>query len=171
MRTALAFSLAVLIASPIFAQDEKKKRRKGQGQRGQAANLERFFSLPGIEFGADQKAKVAELKEEFGPKLQEVQQKLGALLTEEQKQARRKVNEEARTAAGQRREGLREKIEAALNLSDEQKDQYQSLQKEQRELTGKIRRELTALLTDEQKEQARKRRAEGGRKKKKKETE
>ena len=84
----------------------------------------------------------------------EIQKKYGEILTDEQRQAQREAFRAAREAGKQDAE-LRKAVDAAVKLTDEQKDQQAKLQQERSTLFAKIQEELRALLTDEQRKQLR----------------
>jgi acetyl esterase/lipase len=133
--------LLVQMCGPLSAQDDR--------QRQPPDPFQRLFTLPGIEFSQEQQVQVAALREEFQPRLVEIQEKWNGILTPEQVRAR---NEAYRTAreAGKEGQELREAVEAAVGLTDEQKQQQADLQEERGRLLDEIRTRLIALLTDEQ---------------------
>jgi acetyl esterase/lipase len=131
----------VAISSSLLAQEGDERQPRDP--------LRRFFALPDIEFSAEQQAKVDEIHKQFAPKLEEVQKKWDAIITPEQLQARREAFRKAREAGTQGRQ-LREAVEAAVKLTDEQRQQQASLQEERGKLVDEIRTQLIALLTDEQ---------------------
>ncbi|MBI1899714.1 MAG: alpha/beta hydrolase fold domain-containing protein [Planctomycetia bacterium] len=138
---ATTFALLVVICSPLVAQDNQPRQRPDPFQQ--------FFTLPGIEFSKEQQPKVEELRKEFAPKLADNQNKWNAVFTQEQLQARREAQQKARDAGKQGQE-LRDAVDAAVKLTDQQQKQRAALQEERNKLTAEIRTRLTALLTDEQ---------------------
>lgn len=132
----------VLIGSPLFAQDNQQRQAPDPFQP--------FFTLPGIEFSQDQQAKVEEIRKEIVPKLTESQKKWNSIITQEQIQARQEAFRKAQ-AAGKQGQELRDVVEAAVKLTDEQKRQQAVLQEERNKLAVEVRTRLIALLTPEQK--------------------
>ncbi len=157
-RGLLTLAVAAALTTGALA-DDAKKDKKQRGQRRAAAG--QAFRLPkGIELSEDQKGQVAELRKEYGKKIQEVTKKIG--MTPDQ----RKAMVEARKAAmadGKKGPAAMEASLAAANLSDDQKAAWG----ERQELMKEIREKLHGLLTAEQKAKLPGRKA-GGKKKPKK---
>jgi Spy/CpxP family protein refolding chaperone len=108
-----------------------------------------------LDLTADQKAKVAELQKEYGPKLREGFQKQQALLTDEQRKAQQEATKAARDAGKSEMEA-RAAGQAAVNLTDDQKAKRAELQKEMAPLVKEVREKVTALLTPEQQQKLQK---------------
>ena len=138
-------ALAVLIAAPVWAAKEDKKKEKG----GRA--IAKAFELPTIiTLSAEQMTKLAEVKQEFEPKLEELSKKQGNILTAEQKKARQEAAKAAK-AAGKKGKEAQADIAAAVKLTDDQKKLQDEVEKELKELHGKIREKISSFLTAEQK--------------------
>ena len=140
--------LTLIFTSVLFSQERSRQEAVRPRQPQQGA-FQQAFMLRGVEFSQDQQAKVDELRNEYMPKLEETQEKQMGIFTEEQRQARRVAFRAAREAG---KEGLdaREAAEAALKLTDDQKKQLATIEKERAELTAQIKSELRALLTSTQ---------------------
>ncbi len=138
-------ALAVLIAAPVWAAKEEKKKEKG------ARAASRAFELPTtITLSAEQMTKLAEVKKEFEPKLEVLATKQRGILTAEQKKARQEASKAAK-AAGKKGKEAQADIAAAMKLTDDQKKQQEEVDKEMKELNGKIRDQISSFLTAEQK--------------------
>lgn len=137
--------LGLLAALPSLGQDTRQDQRR----RPQQPAFQFLFSVLGVEFSADQQAKVDELREKYTPQLIEIQRKQGAALTNEQRRARQEAFRAARDA-GKEGQEAREAAEAAVTLTDEQRQRLDTIQKEQADLFAKIQGEVRALLTEEQ---------------------
>jgi Spy/CpxP family protein refolding chaperone len=136
VRVLLILAAAVLIARPLFAQDESKehKARGGRDGRGGMGMLgERL--LKELNLTGEQNAKVKEIRAKYG---------VESVLTDEQKKARKEAVEAAKTAGKNEREAMRAGFEA-VKLTDEQKE---TLKKNGKAMMD----EFKNLLTDEQKE-------------------
>jgi len=141
MKGLLVLTLAVLIATPALAADKKKKGRKAPIA----------VKVPkGIELTADQKKEVAAINKEFGPKLAEVQKKIRSVITPEQRKARSAASKKAK-ADGLKGKAARAEVQAALNLTDDQKTEMKDLNKERQGVLKAARAKFVELLTDEQK--------------------
>ena len=152
MRISLVLSVmfGLLTALPTLGQERKPE----QDRRQQQAPFQFVYSVRGIEFSEDQQAKVEELRKKYTPQLIAVQRKQGSLFTAEQRRARQEAFRAARDA-GKNGQEAREAADAAAKLTDEQRKQLASLQKEQAEFVAKIQGEVRALLTDKQLAQVR----------------
>lgn len=135
----IALVLFIVIGGPLL----------GQGQRRRPDLFRQFFTLPGIEFSKEQQAKVEEIRKQFVPKLTENQREWNSIITDEQRNARREAFRKARQAGKQGRE-LRDAVDAAVKLADEQQKQRAKIQEDRNVLVRQIRDELIAVLTKEQ---------------------
>ena len=156
LRSVLVLAVvAVILANFANAQEEKKKKGRGQGRGGAGSDP---FDLPrSITLSEEQKKKLDDLKKEHEPRLQAALKK--AQLTDEQRTAQREARQKARDD-GKRGREAQEAVEAALNLTADQKEGRAEIRK--------IREAVEGLLTDDQKAQLRERR--GGNRKKKSDT-
>jgi len=89
---ALPFVLGSFLALSTFAQEAEQDRRPRQEP------FQPLFSVSGIEFTADQQAKISELREEYVPQLTEFQRRRNTVYTAEQRRARRDAFQAARDA-------------------------------------------------------------------------
>ncbi len=153
VRYVLVLALVLAISAPLMAQE--KDRKKG-GKRPKAAAREGFTVVPkqwleGLELTAEQKEKLEELNKEYGPKLKEARAKMDGIVTDEQKKARAEAMKAAKEA-GKKGKELREAVDAAVQLTDEQKAKMAEVKKAMGPLQREIREKFMALLTPEQKE-------------------
>ena len=161
VQTTLILGLALLIAMPLMADDEKKKGKgkgKGRGNQLLAATMKR---LAKAELTGEQKEKITAMAKEWQPKIAEITKK--AALTKEQ---RTKMTEARKKAAadGKKGKAAREAVMAAAGLSDEQKEAQNAANKARAEFGQAV----NALLSAEQKTKAGIGGAKKGAKKKKK---
>ena len=152
----LALLLPVLALAVIAPLDAAEKKKKARRQTDPAAQILR--RLEKAELNEEQVAKIKELAAKFAPKLAEAQKKLG--LTREQRKARREAGKKnkAESIKGKK---ARNAVNAAMNLSEEQKKAMVELRKLQSEFS----KSAFALLSDEQRAKAG---IKGGGKKKRK---
>ena len=149
----LSMTLTLSITSPLLSQERQRGGARRDRQRQQAP-FQQFFTLRGVVFSEDQQTKVEELRNKYLPKLLETQTKQMGAFTDEQVQARREAFRAARKAGKPPRE-LKKAVDAAVKMTNEQKETLAEVQKEQAELVAKIQKELRALLTGEQRRQLR----------------
>lgn len=140
--TLLMFALVafVSVGTAFGADDAKPKKNQKKN-----ANPGIFGQVAKLDLTDEQKAQVAEVRKEFGPKLAELTKAVG--LTKEDREARMAAQKEAKEK-GLKGKELRDYVNAKAPLTDEQKE----AQKAVNQLNGKIRTKLASILTDEQKE-------------------
>ena len=153
MRQAIVFTVtfAMMSATPLIAQEAKKRDRNRQQQR---QPFQQVFTLRGVEFSKDQKTKVEEIRKKYVPVLFELQKKLNGVYTNEQRRARQQAFRSARDA-GKNAQEVRKAADSAAKLTDDQKKQIAAIQKERSDLQTKIQKEIRSLLTDKQRAQLR----------------
>lgn len=150
-KTLLVFTLAALLASPLMAADDAKKKKKAGKGKGNNRAVAAAFKLPAsIQLSADQKGALEKLKSEYKGKLLDSAKKANSVLSAEQRKARAEAVKAAKEA-GKKGKAIQEAASAALKLTDEQKSQMAEARKEMASLRKEIRGKISELLTDEQK--------------------
>ena len=147
-RAGIALSVIVLCGPALIAQDQGNRSARDKDPK--ARMLDNTFRVPrGVTLTDEQKAKLRALRQKYGSelatKLLEIQRKVSAVHTREQLAARRKANIEARKANKSGPEA-RKAVEAAVKLSEKQKEQIARLQQERQKLLASVRREINAVL-------------------------
>jgi hypothetical protein len=146
-------AVLLLAAASVRADDPTKPDKKPAQKADRVGNV---FKVPeGITLTEEQKSKVEALKKEWGDKLTAAFKKVDGVYSREQRKARTAARKAA-TDAGKKGKELREAVDAAVSLTDEQKKQLADAQTELKDLQTKARSGLTALFTDEQKKLLRK---------------
>jgi Spy/CpxP family protein refolding chaperone len=114
--------------------------------------MEGLKDISQLNLTADQKAKIAELQKEYGPKFEKIRQAKEAVLTPAQQQARDNVISAAKAAkaAGKKPGNLRKAIAAAINLTGDQKAKLAKLDKAAATLRAERRAKALAILTPDQ---------------------
>jgi Spy/CpxP family protein refolding chaperone len=158
----LVLTLAVVLAMPAAAAEDKKKKKKKKGRRAPAA----VRVTKGIELTADQKKQVAAINKEFAPKLLELNKKAGTIITPEQRKARSVAFKKAK-ADGKKGKEARAAVNAAVNLSAEQKKALAEVNKARQVIFTAARAKFVEILTDEQKAKLPKKKGKKKKKKKK----
>lgn len=138
-RVVLTLVVSLMLASAVTAAE----RKRGEGRRPGGAFLSEaiFKAVEALDLTADQKEKVAALKD----KAADLAKKREGLLTQEQKDARQKAMEDAK-AAGKTGREIFEAAREAVKLTDEQRAKSEALAKE----GAALFKELMGVLTDEQ---------------------
>ena len=147
VRVVLVLVVALLLASSVMAQEKKKKGKRG----GQGQDVIRQM-LQGVTLTDEQKAKVKDIRKEFGPKLADAQKKVDDVLTDDQKKARDEAVKAAKDAGKSPREVMAAGREA-VKLTDEQKGKMKDVYKDMMAVRMELRGKLAEVLTAEQKEQ------------------
>jgi Spy/CpxP family protein refolding chaperone len=145
MRFALCSLLSIVFAAcHLAAQETKEKKKADPGANAQV------FQLPkDIQLNAEQQAKLDALKKEYGPKVAELQKQLNEILTPEQRKAREEAAAQIKEEKLDGKE-RQQKILAALKLTPEQQEKWDTAQKRTTELNVTIRGKIGEFLTDEQ---------------------
>lgn len=147
----LSVTVGCVLASSLFAADEQPAA-KGKKKAKKAPATPAAFKLPdAIQLTAEQQTKVDELKTEYSDKLREATQKVNDVYTAEQLAALQAARKTA-VAEGKKGKELKAAVEAAVQLSDEQRKKRDEAQTQLSALQKEVRQKLVALLTDEQKE-------------------
>lgn len=147
VRTVLFLAVALVIASPLVAQEKKKPVKKAPPDPAAAA-IERITKP--LDLTGEQKEKLKDICKEFSPKFKEAAKKMD-VFTPEQKKARAEAEKEAR-AAGKKGKEFFEAVAKAVTLTDEQKAQLKEAGKEMGALNKELRAKVEEVLTPEQKE-------------------
>jgi Spy/CpxP family protein refolding chaperone len=130
----------------ILTPEQKTKlaAAKEERQEHRAERLaERMAHLKELDLTDAERAKIADIRKEFHPRIVKAMEGLKGILTEEQRKAR----EDGLKAGKKRREIL-----AAINLTDEQKQKVEAVGKEVRTLIHDELEKMRDVLTEGQKE-------------------
>jgi Spy/CpxP family protein refolding chaperone len=119
--------------------DIKEERKDRRPER----LAERLAHLEQLDLTDGEKAKIAEIRDEYRPKIAKAMESLRGQLTDDQKKAR----EEALEAGKKRSEVI-----AALKLTDEQKEKVEAAGKELRPLVREELEKIRDVLSEGQKE-------------------
>lgn len=141
----LGLGLIVLLVSPLAAE-EKPAKKPGQNTARPIVAVER--QLAEINLSDDQKKKVDDILASYKPKFADAQAK-GPKLTKEQRQTQKEAAAKAK-ADGKKGKDLQADVNAALNLTDEQKKEREATASATKELQASMKKELAGVLTAEQ---------------------
>ena len=160
-RYLLTLALAVILVTPLAAQDKKKKKKK-RGRRAFSV-----VRLPkSLDLTTEQKEKIAKINKEYAPKFREFFRAANTVITREQRRARREAGVAARKAGKKGRE-LRKAVNEAVKLTDDQKKKLAENTKKRSALFREARAKILEVLTPEQRAKV-KVRPKGKKKRKKK---
>ena len=150
-RIALALVVALLITCPVLAAGKKCAAKKAAACP--AAQLVDKM-VQGLTLTDAQKASLADVKKEYGPKLVAAIKKMD-VKTPEQKKAGAEAAKEAK-AAGKKGKEVAQAVAAAVTLTDAQKTQLADAKKAKGALEKDLRKKVLAALTPEQKQELKK---------------
>lgn len=153
VRLAVAFVLAALIAVPVLAQEKEKKGKKNAKGGAPAAIAAVEKKLEGLDLTADQQAKIKELATEFGTKMAEQQKTVNSVMTADVRKAKKDASEKAK-AEGKKGKEAKAAVDAAGNLSADDKTKLEAAQKELATLAAGFQKAVGEVLTAEQKTKA-----------------
>jgi hypothetical protein len=159
----------VLIASCLmglvtisFAQNEAQRGKK-KGKNDPISNLR--TKVKEAELGEELTAKVNKVIDAHAKKVTDAQAKVDGVLTDDQRRAKRQAAKAAKDA-GKSGKAAREEVAAAVKLTDEQQKKMDEAEKELNAARSEMNKEISALLTEEQREKLGLGGKKGGRKKK-----
>lgn len=145
-RNLVCFSLIAIVASAGVADEKVKKGKKQQKAPSVTQRLVAKLTLTD-----EQKTQVAAIDKQFAAKAKELADKRKAMLTPEQQKAQAAAQKAAKEA-GQKGPEARKAVDAALNLTEDQKAQQKELAKGQQALNTEVIAALKKVLTAEQQE-------------------
>jgi Spy/CpxP family protein refolding chaperone len=148
--------LLVLLAIGIFSiaamqgtAQEKQKKNAKKGAKGPDPVAK---MLEGVrDLSADQQAKIAEIKKQYAPKLAEIQKRRSEIMTPDRRRTEKEARKTAKDA-GKKGKELQNAVNDALGLSAAEREKLEAVQQENQALTAKIREEISAVLTPDQRE-------------------
>ena len=155
VRTVLAGAFALVIATCTVAGEQPKEKGKGPRLTPTARTMlriERFrAAVHELEFTDEQGQKLEKIRDEFEPKLKEIHGKIAAILTEEQKSAGEAAMKSAKDSGKTEKDrAYYEAIEAAVKLTDAQKEQLTKIDPDLRALFKEASKKVMDVLTPEQ---------------------
>ena len=143
----LSLALALVVAVPLFAADQERKKKPRKKPDPAAGMLKR---LEKAELSEEQIAKVKELVAKVAKETAELRKK--AAPTPEQQKARKEAMEKAKAEGKEGRE-LFAAVKDAVKFTPEQEEAM----KEMRKAQGAMMKEIMGMLTPDQKEKLGKR--------------
>jgi ferric-dicitrate binding protein FerR (iron transport regulator) len=116
------------------------------------SGLSAFFAVPRvIELTPEQQPKVTAIIHELEPQYKDYLRRKEAVLTPDQKLALAVATRAAREAGLTDKRQIQEALDAAANITQEQKERMQAFVREEKDLRKRFLDKLTTILTDEQK--------------------
>lgn len=144
-------AVALLVCSVGVAQQEKARKAKKARKVAVHPLVQRVLSTV-KDLSEEQKTKLQEIGKKYATELAALRRKAAGILTPDQRRARVEAIKKARQEKLKGAE-LRKRVEAAVQLTDEQKKQLAEVERQIRALEQKLREEILAVLTPAQREQ------------------
>ncbi len=148
---AACLAMCVMTGGALRAADEGKpvKGEAKPATKGEAKPQIPGFKLPDtIALSDEQKEKLAAIEKEFQPQFAELK-KGGDVLTDEQKAKVKQIMQDAK-ASGKTGNDVKEQVEAALNLTAEQKQKQAEGKQKAEALHKAMREKVLSVLTEDQ---------------------
>jgi len=155
LKIAAVTTIAFLITAVAMAQDNAPKA-KGKGTRlgpisRTMLRIDRIkTAVEGLDLNDEQKDKLCKIRDDFEAKKGAVIAKIGDVLTDEQKQSAKEAFDKDKSEKKAR--AFYQSLEASLKLTDEQKQKLEPIGKELQSLVSDTLKQVTGVLTSEQKE-------------------
>ena len=137
--------MAVLIAATALAADEAKPK-KGKGKGKSPGTQAALGMVKSLELTDEQKQKVEEIGKSFDEKLMAARALMPADVVKARQEAMKKAKSE-----GKKGKEAKQAVEAALNLTDAQKESIKSAQAAVKEVNMALKTAVLGVLTEEQK--------------------
>jgi len=157
LKIAMATTIAMLVATAAMAADDSQPKAKAKGPRLSAIaqtmlRIDRIkTAVEGLDLSDDQKDKLGKVRDDFEAKRNTIQEKIVEVLTDEQKQIGKEAMDKA-NQSGVKDRAFYQSLEASLKLTDEQKQKMEPIGKELRSLVTETMKQVTEVLTPEQRE-------------------
>ena len=149
-RAMLCLSLLAGLAAPALGADAESKAAAKQAKEAKKRSP---FRVPKeITLTSEQQTQLEVIQNELSPKANELLAKLDGILTAEQKTARAEAAKAAK-AAGKKGPEARAALDAAVQLSEEQKKLLAETQAAVKQNQREFRTKLEGILNADQKEQ------------------
>ena len=142
----LIILLVSLLVSPLAAEEKLAKKKGQNAVPRQIVAVEK--QLAGLNLSDDQKKKVDDILGSYKKKFADVQSKTPKL-SKEQRQTQKEASAKAK-ADGKKGKELQAEVNAALNLTEEQKKEREAAAFETKELQTSLKKELAGVLTADQ---------------------
>ncbi len=166
LRSLTVFAVVCSLALPLAAAQKGEGKGKKNTDKPAAAPAGMFKLPETIKLSDEQKPKVEALNKEYTPKFQALAKKGNDILTKDQQKARREAMKDAKEA-GKKPKEIQAAVQAAMNLSDDQKEQMDKVKAETMKLRSEMETKVVAVLTPEQKAELPQKGKKGAGKKKK----
>lgn len=148
-RNLVCLTLMAAMACTAVADEKEKKGKGKKGERSKPSATQRFVGK--LELTDEQKTQVAAIDKQFAEKFTANRKAISDILTDEQKKAQQTAIKAAKEA-GKKQGEARKEVEAAVNMTDEQKAKRKTVQAEQKKLDAEVIAALKKVLTEEQQE-------------------
>jgi Spy/CpxP family protein refolding chaperone len=152
LKTWIVFSLAVLVAAPLMADEQAPPKKPIQAKVVQAPSVigaKLAEQLEKANLTNEQKEKLEDIKTKFADKLAQARKAVNATLPADVRKARNAAMAKAREE-GKKGDELKAAVAAAVELTEEQKKSIATAEENLKKVQTELRNAILALLTPEQ---------------------
>lgn len=144
-------ALMMCFASVAVAQDDAKKGNDNKKARAAgSANSFIMKAFKSVEMTDEQKKKAQAILAKYDGEMKDARKAVSSVLSKEENKAKNDARKEA-VKAGLKGKEMTDAVEKAMGLSEEKMAKYVEALKKPAAVTKKVKDEIMALLTDEQK--------------------
>jgi|GEM_PF-2018114 len=144
-------ALMLCFATVAVAQDDAKKGNdKKKARAAGSANSYIMKAFKSVEMTDEQKKKAEAVLAKYDGEMKDARKAVTSVLSKEENKAKNEARKEA-AKAGLKGKEMTEAVEKAMGLSEEKMAKYREALKKPAAVTQKVKDEIMALLTDDQK--------------------
>ena len=144
-------ALMMCFASVAVAQDDAKKGNDNKKARAAgSANSFIMKAFKSVEMTDEQKKKAQAILAKYDGEMKDARKAVSSVLSKEENKAKNDARKKA-AKAGLKGKEMTDAVEKAMGLSEEKMAKYVEALKKPAAVTKKVKDEIMALLTDEQK--------------------
>lgn len=151
IRLMSCIALTLCFATVAVAQDDAKKGNdKKKARAASSANSYIMKAFKSVEMTDEQKKKAEAVLAKYDGDMKDARKAVTSVLSKEENKAKNEARKEA-AKAGLKGKEMTEAVEKAMGLSEEKMAKYREALKKPAAVTQKVKDEIMALLTDDQK--------------------
>ncbi len=150
IRLTSCVALMLCFATVAVAQDDAKKGKDKKAKAAGSANAYIMRAFKSVEMTDEQKKKAEAILAKYDGEMKDARKAVASVLSKEENKAKNDARKEA-SKAGLKGKEMTEAVEKAMGLSEEKMAKYREALKKPAAVGEKIKGEIMALLTDDQK--------------------
>ncbi|MDB4380855.1 hypothetical protein N9Z70_05645 [Mariniblastus sp.] len=151
LRLMSCVALLLCFATVAVAQDDAKKGKdKKKARAAGSANSYIMKAFKSVEMTDEQKKKAEAVLAKYDGEMKDARKAVVSVLSKDENKAKNEARKEA-AKAGLKGKEMTEAVEKAMGLSEDKMAKYREALKKPAAVTKKVKDEIMALLTDDQK--------------------